>query len=148
MTRLRRFLGYAALVTGGASMVVFVSPIFPIGVEAFMVGGLFFGAAAWALAGPEIGRAFRGLVRTLPRATVSIDPLLPVRILKLARGHDGFLTLSEVAIELGVPLDQAQEGLRVCVQAGNAVEDFDVSRGYSLFRFPEFTAPADREPQG
>jgi hypothetical protein len=145
MTKLRRFLGRSALVVGVISTVVFLSPIFPIGVEALLVGGLFFGAGAWALAAPDIRGALRRFIRTVPRSSVSIDPLLPVRILRLAAHRQGTLSVSEVAIELDVPLDQAQEGLRVCVRAGSATEDFDLSRGYSLFRFPEFSEPSDRQ---
>ncbi len=145
MTKLRRFLGYSAVVVGAISTVVFLSPIFPVGVEAFLVGGVFFAAGAWALAGPDIRGALRRLIRTVPRASVSIDPLLPVRILRLAARRQGTLSVSDVAIELDVPLDQAQEGLRACVRAGSAAEDFDLSRGYSLFRFPEFSEQRDRE---
>ena len=136
------------MVMGVVSTIVFISPIFPIGVEAFVVGGIFFAAGAWALRAPDIRATARRFAATLPRPTVSIDPLLPVRILKVARGRRGILTVSEVAMELNVPLAQAREGLRVCVREGNAVEDYDFARGYSVFRFPEFTAPGDREAQG
>ncbi len=146
MTKLRRFVGHSSLVLGAISIVVFLSPIFPVGVEAFLVGALFFAAGAWALAGPDIRAALRRLIRTVPKAPVTIDRLLPVRILRLAADREGTLSISEVAIELDVPIEEAQEGLRACVRAGSATEDFDISRGYSLFRFPEFSHPRDREP--
>jgi hypothetical protein len=66
---------------------------------------------------------------------------LPVRILKLAKQGRGLLTVAEVAIELNVPLDQAQAGFDECVRAGNAFPDFDMIRGLSVYRFPEFAEP-------
>jgi hypothetical protein len=75
---------------------------------------------------------------------VAIDPLLPVRILRLAREKAGALTVSEVAISLNVPLEQAEEGLRACVRAGNATMDYDVTRGFTFYTFPEFLPPGDR----
>lgn len=68
-----------------------------------------------------------------------IDPLLPVRILKLAREHKGILTVAQVAISLDVPLDQAEAGLSECVRAGNATPDYDIPRAHAFYRFPEFS---------
>ena len=73
-----------------------------------------------------------------PAPRTIIDPLLPVRILKLAREHKGTLTVAEVAIGLNVPLDQAEAGLSECVRAGNAIPDYDIARAHALYRFPEF----------
>ncbi len=126
-------------------MVVFLSPIFPIGVEAFLLAGVFFTAGAWVLAGRDVQKSFRRWIHAVGRRpTVSIDPLLPVRILRLARERAGSITVSDVATALDVPLDQAEEGLRACVRTGNAIEDFDIPRGFTLFRFPEFMAPEER----
>jgi hypothetical protein len=66
-----------------------------------------------------------------------------VRILKLAKSRGGTLTVSEVAIELDVPLDHAEAGLEACVRAGNALPDYDVARGHMLYRFPEFIDPGE-----
>jgi hypothetical protein len=153
MTGLRRFLGYAALAAGGVATFVFLSPLFPIGVEAFLVGGVFFALGAWALAGPELRTILRRAARVKSgrlgtgreeRPRVPIDQLLPVRILKLARERGGALSVSEVAISLNVPLDQAEEGLAACVRAGNATMDFNVSRGFTFYTFPEYLPPEDR----
>ena len=144
VSRVRRFWGYSALAMGAVSTFVFLSPIFPIGVEAFVVGGIFFAAGAWALRAPELRRTFRRFSATVTAPRVTIDPMVPVKILSLARAHGGMLTISSVAIELNVPIDQAREGLAICVREGNATEDFDFSRGYSIFRFPEFTTPPGR----
>ena len=64
-----------------------------------------------------------------------------MRILKLAKGHGGILTVAEVAMDLNVPLDQAEAGLSECVRAGNAVPDYDIQRAHAVFRFPEFLEP-------
>jgi hypothetical protein len=150
MKNLRRGLGYLSLALGGVSLVVGLSPIFPIGVEAFVVGGAFFAAGAWALAGPEFKTLYRVIAQRIPaekrevKDSVAIDPLLPVRILKLAKDKSGTLTVSEVAIGLNIPLEQAEEGLKACVRSGNALADFEVPLGYVKYRFPEFLSPEER----
>lgn len=139
----RRVFGYGAVTLGAASTIVFLSPIFPIGFEAFLVAALFFGAAYWALAKPT----FTGLLRLIaPRIAAPppepTDPLLPVKILRLARAHHGTLTVSQTAIELNIPINEAEAGLAACVRASSATEDFDMRRGYALYLFPEFSDPA------
>jgi hypothetical protein len=150
-----RIVGWSLVALGGVSIFVGVSPLFPIYLEAFVLGGAFFAAGAWVLAGKDLRdtirrglRAARQLRRSsrvtadrAPGGVALLDPLLPVRILKLARGHGGLLTVAQVAMELNVPLDQAQAGLDECVRAGNALPDFDIPRGHAVYRFPEFTEP-------
>ena len=70
-----------------------------------------------------------------------IDPLLPVRILRLAKDHAGIITVAQVAIELNVPLAHAEAGLAECVRAGNAMPDYDIAHAHPLYRFPEFLPP-------
>jgi hypothetical protein len=154
----QRVIGWGLVVVGGISLFVGLSPLFPIGLEAFLLGGVFFGAGAWVLAGQELRgvirralRMWRDARRTArhvsqrgPGAAALLDRLLPVRILKLAREKRGVLTVAQVAMELNVPLDQAQAGLDECVRAGNAFPDFDMARGHALYRFPEFAGP-DRD---
>jgi hypothetical protein len=155
MERPKRILGYGALTLGVVSIIVGTSPIFPIFAEAFVIGGAFIAAGAWILAGPELRDAIRRAIgvqlakrraerrgaHRIGAGPLSIDPLLPVRILKLAREHEGTLTVAEVAIELNVPLDHAEAGLAECVRAGNALPDYDIARAHALYRFPEFLAP-------
>jgi len=155
MNRHQKILGYGALAVGAVSIIVGASPIFPIFAEAFVIGGAFIAAGAWILAGHELRDAIRRAIgvqlskrraerRGVHRAgagPLTIDPLLPVRILKLARVHEGTLTVAEVAIELNVPLDHAEAGLAECVRAGNAIPDYDIARAHALYRFPEFLAP-------
>ena len=151
----QRIVGWGLVAVGGISLFVGLSPLFPIGLEAFLLGSVFFAAGAWVLAGKElrdvIRRALRAVreirqssrraVRRGPGAIELMDRLLPVRILKLAREMHGVLTVAQVAMELNVPLDQAQAGLDECVRAGNAVPDYDIARGHALYRFAEFSGP-------
>jgi hypothetical protein len=67
-----------------------------------------------------------------------IDPLLPVRVLKLAESHAGVLTVSVVAMALNVGLDECQIALDDLVRKGAASEDVDFSTGVATYRFPEF----------
>jgi hypothetical protein len=150
-----RIVGWSLVALGGVSIFVGASPLFPIYLEAFVLGGALFAAGAWVLAGKDLRetirrglraarqlrRSSRGTSHRVPGGVALLDPLLPVRILKLARGHEGLLTVARVAMELNVPLDQAQAGLDECVRAGNALPDFDIPRGHALYRFPEFTEP-------
>jgi len=157
MKRASRITGWVLVALGGLSIFVGASPLFPIYLEAFAVGAVFFGAGAWVLAGKDLrdtirrgleaSRQARRRSRTQSRrideraagGTPLRDPLLPVRILKLARERSGILTLAEVAMALEVPLDQAQAGLEACVRAGNALPDYDLTRGHAIYRFEEFT---------
>lgn len=151
----RRFLGYCFIALGGAGILVGASPLFPVFLEAFVVGGALIAAGLWVLAGPELRESLRKAARLKmsprssqrrpPAPRVVIDPLLPVRILRLAREHKGILTVAEVAMNLSVPLDQAEAGLSECVRAGNAMPDYDIARAHALYRFPEFIEPDERE---
>jgi len=67
-----------------------------------------------------------------------IDPLLPVRVLKLAESHEGCLTVSMVAMSLNVGLDECQFALDELVRKGAANADVDLSNGVATYRFPEF----------
>jgi hypothetical protein len=155
MNRIQKIVGYGAISLSVVSFLVGLIPWFPVRFEAYGVGLVFFGLGAWVLAGRElrdtIRRAFRAFKqggtdgrrpgRRPGPASVTIDPLLPVRILKLAKGHGGILTVAEVAMDLNVPLDHAEAGLSECVRAGNAVPDYDIPRAHAVFRFPEFLGP-------
>lgn len=145
----RRILGYCIIGVGGAAILVGASPLFPVFLEAFLVGGLLIASGLWLLAGPELRESLRkaarmkasgptSRVRRPPAPRVVIDPLLPVRILRLAKDRGGILTVAEVAMSLSIPLDQSEAGLAECVRAGNALPDFDIARGHALYRFPEF----------
>jgi len=159
MKNFSRVAGYAAIALGGAAIFVGSSPLFPVIIEAFLVGGALIGVGLWILAGRDLrsllGRATRArramgasrAGRPQRRPPIVIDPLLPVQILKLAKTRAGTLTVSDVAIELNVPLDHAEAGLEACVRAGNALPDYDVARGHMLYRFPEFLPREDASIQ-
>ena len=155
MTRIQKIIGYGAIALSVVSIFIGVSPLFAVRFEAYAVGVVLFGIGAWVLAGRELRDTIRKAIRSARQgrtdgrrggrrpgpASVTIDPLLPVRILKLAKGHGGILTVAEVAMDLNVPLDQAEAGLSECVRAGNAVPDYDIPRAHPVFRFPEFLGP-------
>ncbi len=156
MSKSKRALGYGLLGIGGVSLFVCLSPIFPIGLEAFLVGGVFFAAGAWVLAGPDIRASLKRLAKTRSsfdpfrkpqekKPSLQIDPLLPVRVLKLAKEKQGILSVSDVAISLSVPLDHAEEALKICERSGNALVDYDVPKGYTLYRVPEFLTAEERK---
>jgi hypothetical protein len=152
MKNSRRIAGWAIIAVGGAAILIGVSPLFPVFLEAFLVGGALIATGVWLLAGKDlrtmVGRGKEdarqrtgpGSGRARAHGPVVIDPLLPVQILKLAKARQGMLTISEVAMELSVPLDHAEAGLEACVRTGNAVPDWDVARGYMVYRFPEFSS--------
>jgi len=152
-----RIVGWGLVACGAASIFVGVSPLFEVRLEAYLLGIGLFGAGAWVLAGRDLRDTIRraiGAVRSSRKLShragtsgsasrVNGEPalqdrLLPVRILKLAQRHAGILTVARVAMELNVPLDQAQAGLDECVRSGNAVPDYDIPHGHALYRFPEF----------
>jgi hypothetical protein len=139
---------------GAVSVFVGASPLFHAVIEPLIAGGVLFVAGAWVLAGKDLRSTVRKGLRatrdarlssrrsTLRGPGIMIDPLLPVRILKLAQEHGGILTVAQVAIELNVPLEHARAGIGECVRTGNAVPDYDIPRGHEVYRFPELT-PGD-----
>jgi hypothetical protein len=153
MSKARKILGYLSLFAGCVCLFVGLSPLFPIIIEAYLMAAVFFGLGIWALTGKGIRDFFRmasEAARAVRRKgkeepSTRIDPLLPVRILKLAREREGHLTVSEVAISLNVPIDQAEEGLKACVRSGNALADYDITHGFAQYSFPEYTSPEDRK---
>jgi hypothetical protein len=151
----QRLVGWSAVAFGAVCVFVGASPLFPgVHWEGILIGLGSFGAGAWVLAGPELratfGKAFKVLkeTRRVTRrsgrrapAAAGIDPLLAVRILKLAKDRNGILSVADVAMGLDVPLDHAEAGLSECVRAGNAVPDYDIARAHPVYRFPEFLPP-------
>ena len=67
-----------------------------------------------------------------------IDPLLPVRVLKLAESRSGVVTVSSVAMALNVGLDECQLALDELVRKGAANVDVDLTTGVASYCFPEF----------
>jgi hypothetical protein len=88
----------------------------------------------------------RGLLGSMRRPTEApgkpqgprIDPLLPVRVLKLAESRSGVVTVSSVAMALNVGLDECQLALDELVRKGAATVDVDLATGIATYSFPEF----------
>jgi len=70
--------------------------------------------------------------------TFGIDPLLPVRVLKLAESRGGRLSVSAVAMALDVALDDAQAALDELQRKGAASAEVDLATGIATYTFPEF----------
>jgi hypothetical protein len=150
--RWKRVFGYGLVGFGVLSIIDFFSPI-PIPTTflgAFVTGAVAIGAGAWLLTGGGWLAYLKRWAATRDRGparkpeAVRFPPLLPVEILRLARERGGLLTVSEVSIELNVPLDQAGAALEECVRRGNAFPDYDIDRQHALYRFPEFMPPREQ----
>jgi hypothetical protein len=150
----RLLLGKILLVAGVVSSLLFLSPIIPVGPEGLLVGCLFFAWGGWVLAGPDLRSRIRRLAalkrsgRARIGTPVTPDPLLPVRILRLAKERNGVLTLSETVIALDVPIGQVEAALRVLLHSGTVMEEYSVSRGHALYRFPEFLPTGNEGTDG
>jgi hypothetical protein len=159
----QRAIGWSAVAFGAVCVFVGAVPFFQgIHLEGILIGLGSFAAGAWVLAGPELRATVRKAFKVMRETALSarkrtgrrgavvtgIDPLLAVRILKLARDRNGILSVADVAIGLDVPLDHAEAGLNECVRAGNAVPDYDISRAHAVYRFPEFLPPEPRRIPG
>ena len=146
---LRRIAGWFLIGLGLANIANFMAPkpIPTVGAGAFIAGGLLIvaGLAVNGL-GPALAERIRLLLRseTAPRKAVPrpIDPLLPVRILKLAEKRSGRLTVSVAAMSLEIGLDQAQAGLEELERRGAASSEIDEETGLMAWRFPEFLPPS------
>jgi len=139
----RKVLGYGLIAFGVVNILNFYSPV-PIptvGLSAFIVGGLSIAAGVWAMGanGRLMSRVRELLSSSKPsKPRRAIDPILPVRVLKLAEAKSGLLTVSAVAMSLEVGLDDAQAALDELVAKGAASADFDIPTGITTYRFPEF----------
>jgi hypothetical protein len=154
----RRAVGIGCLVFGILNVIGFASPLLPaIGAEALLLAVLCFTLAYRFLRkeGEErIGSRprFAELLSSRKRERAEeerrrIDPLLPVRVLKLAEKRGGTLTVSAVAMDLEVGLDDAQAALDELVRKAAASAEVDLGTGVTSYRFPEFL-PRPEEPRG
>jgi hypothetical protein len=151
----KRVFGYILVAFGVLSILDFSStiPIPTTFLGAFFTGGIAIAAGAWLLTGGGWLTYLKRWAATRDRGpgpkqdTVRFDPLLPVEILRLARERGGLLTVSNVSIELNVPLDQAGAALEECVRRGNAFPDYDIDRQHAVYRFPEFMPPRASLPR-
>jgi hypothetical protein len=159
--RIRQFFGNFLIAIGALNILNFWAPrpIPTVGPSAFIVGGILI-VSGFLLRAPRDGSGrirwdslaavFRASTRRrdpLPKAKPFaktndeaswIDPLLAVRVLRLASEHGGKLTVAQTAMELDVSLDAAETALDECSRKGGAYMDADPKSGIPAYRFPEF----------
>jgi len=149
---LRRMTGNALIAIGALNLLNFYAPrpIPTFGPSAFIFGALFIGAGI-ALKRKRSdnlfgngGNGFFGRSRqnTNGRRMIS-DPLLAVRVLRLASESRGMLTVAQTAMELNVPLDEAEAALVECAAKGGATIEVDARSGVVSYRFAEFLPEED-----
>jgi hypothetical protein len=145
--RWSRIVGYALIIFGVLNFVDLTNPVpIPtIGVFAIITGIVSILGGIFILIPNKMSvvrRITEHWKKTAPQRPLS-DPLIPVKILKLARQHNGILTLSDVAIELNIPLEEAEAGLDACIRSGQALADFDMTRETTFYRFHEYLPPTN-----
>jgi hypothetical protein len=148
----RSIAGTICIVIGVLSILNFWAPV-PVptvGPSAFISGGLLIllglflrmprdgsGRIEWGrLAG--LLRASGGGTGAKAAPPRIADPLLTVKVLRLASESKGKLSVSQAAMNLDVPLDTAQAALDECALKGVAYIDIDNDTGISSYCFPEF----------
>lgn len=150
---MRKFISILMGVLGALNIFLFWTPAFPtMGIQAFIVGGLCLLASflVWPRSkslGSRIQWKRLGSIASPKEAQDSSgkkqrDPLLPVKILRLAEKEGGTLTLAKAAMGLDVPLDAANEALDECTRQGNALMEVDEDSGLTRWEFPEFKGRA------
>jgi len=148
--RWKRILSYVLIGFGILSILDLFSPI-PIpttGIVAVVSGAIAITAGFYLLYLSDmdwVGFLKRTVSRKEEREKADLDagldPMVPVEILRIARGKGGLLTVSTAAMELNMPLGIVEAGLRECVRRGAAQEDFDEAHSTVVYRFPEFLPP-------
>lgn len=154
--KVRKAIGIALVVLGALNILDLASPLIPtIGIQAVIVGGICIAAGAFLMrperqAGQDPTRRLGSIFSALRGARAGgneprrpIDPLLPVRTLRLAEQRAGELTVSAVAMALEIGLDDAQAALDELVRKGAASVEVDLDTGVAKYCFPEFLPRAD-----
>ncbi len=148
----RKIAGTGCIALGVLSILNFWAPV-PVptvGPSAFISGGLLIllglflrtprdgsGRIEWGrLAG--LLRPSGGAAKAKAALGRPADPLLTVKVLRLAAESKGRLTVSQAAMSLDVPLDAAQAALDECALKGMAYIDVHGETGISTYCFPEF----------
>lgn len=157
---LRKFFGNLFIIFGVLNMVNFWAPrpIPTVGPSAFIIGILLVGTGLYIrlerdAQGNIQWDKFAGFFRNgaaqnntgndMPQGRPKIDrklsdPLIAVRVLRLAEQKKGTLSVSQTAMELNIPLVDAEAGLDECVARGTASIEIDSNTGIPYYRFPEF----------
>lgn len=150
----RKFFGNLFIILGSLNIINFWAPrpIPTVGPSAFLLGLILIGTGIFI----RIERDEQGNIRwnrlvaryrnsrpkvpsqkpnTEPKLK---DPLIAVRVLRLAEQRRGILSISQTAMELNIPLSDAEAGLDECVTRGTASIEVDTNTGLAYYRFPEF----------
>jgi len=157
---IRKFFGNLFIIFGVLNIANFWAPRpFPtVGPSAFIIGILLIGTGIYIrlerdtqgnIKWDRIAALFRRSTqqnytqstrnqgRPSPERKLS-DPLIAVRVLRLAEQKKGMLSISQTAMELNIPLSDAEAGLDECVARGTASIEVDSNTGLAYYRFPEF----------
>jgi len=156
----RRFFGNLLIFFGVLNLIDFMSPrpIPTVGFSA-IIGGIFFifvglylrsntqggSKFPWTSLGRLLGNQGKtsqdrqaGGTADGGAAGKPEDPLLSVRVLRLASEKKGRLTIAQTAIALNVPLDQVEGALDGCAKKGSAYMEVNPQTGVTTYCFPEF----------
>ncbi|GAB1483809.1 hypothetical protein MASR2M78_26250 [Treponema sp.] len=152
----RRFFGNLIIGLGALNILNFWAPrpIPTVGPSAFILGILLMGAGAILKAErDETGKIQWARLFALLRSSsknpkneslknkdgVRIrDPLLAVKVLRLAEENGGKLSVSQAAMNLNVPIAEAEAALDECASRGTASIEVNPETGIPSYRFPEF----------
>lgn len=137
----RKGAGIGLIVFGILNIIDIASPLIPtVGPSAIVVGLACIGGGLALMGGWK--ERFAALMAPLRRGIAdkrrAVNPLLPVKVLKLASVKGGSLTVSAVAMSLDIGLDDAQAALDELVRKGAADADVDLTTGVATYSFPEF----------
>ena len=164
--KIQKLLGSAFIIFGVLNLINFGAPrpIPTVGVSAFIIGLLFVGLGLYLRSDQtknrhfhldDIGLLIRSRLQGSPvspdnrdldaQKPQNRDPLLAVRVLRCAVLHHGRLTVAQTAMELNVPIDEAEAALDECTARGSAYIDADRQTGIAAYRFPEFE-PREEAP--
>jgi hypothetical protein len=145
--KIKKIIGNIFIVFGILNIINFWAPrpIPTVGLSAILVGA-FFIISGMILRIPDTSGKIRWdrLIRSKnstkneKKEKITFDPLLSVRVLKLASQKKGRLTVAQTAISLEIPIDQAEASLDDCVTRGIARIEIDPATGLTYYYFSEF----------
>jgi hypothetical protein len=143
--KFRKIAGIAFIVLGALNLLDLGSPwpIPTVGLSALIIGGLCIVSGLALISPPgswkeRLRSLFLSEVRPSLERKPKIDPIVPVKVLKLAAQKSGSLTVSTVAMSLDISLDLAQAALDELVRKGTAEAEVDLGTGITTYTFPEF----------
>ena len=147
---IRKIAGMGCIAFGALNILNFMAPV-PVptvGASAFIAGAAFIGLGVFLqlprgdsgrIEWSRLGKLLRpGSAAGTTAGDRTGDPLLSVRALRLASESKGVLTVSQTAMKLNVPLDEAQAALDECAVKGAAYINVDGETGIPRYCFPEF----------